>query len=77
MLGAVPDLPAFLEQRVFAILRASDGALVADAIDAVVGAGMHTVEVTLGSLLKYREDQERVRTHGMADIVRTAVLRGA
>jgi MoxR-like ATPase len=37
----------------------------------------HTVEVTLGSLLKYREDQERVRTHGMADIVRTAVLRGA
>ncbi|MDQ1500339.1 MAG: hypothetical protein QOI86_3679, partial [Actinomycetota bacterium] len=32
---------------------------------------------TLGSLLKYREDQERVRTHGMADIVRTAVLRGA
>jgi MoxR-like ATPase len=37
----------------------------------------HTVEVTLGSLLKYREDQERVRSHGMADIVRTAVLRGA
>jgi MoxR-like ATPase len=37
----------------------------------------HTVEVTLGSLLKYREDQERVLTHGMADIVRTAVLRGA
>jgi MoxR-like ATPase len=37
----------------------------------------HTVDVTLGSLLKYREDQERVRAHGMADIVRTAVLRGA
>jgi MoxR-like ATPase len=37
----------------------------------------HTVEVTLGSLLKYREDQERVRSHGMADIVRTAVRRGA
>ncbi len=36
-----------------------------------------TVEVTLGSLLKYREDQERVRAHGVADIVRTAVLRGA
>ena len=37
----------------------------------------HTVEVTLGSLLKYREDQERVRSHGVADIVRTAIRRGA
>jgi MoxR-like ATPase len=37
----------------------------------------HTVEVTLGSLLKYREDQERVRGHGVADIVRTAIKRGA
>ena len=36
-----------------------------------------TVEVTLGSLLKYREDQERVRAHGVADIVRTASRRGA
>jgi MoxR-like ATPase len=37
----------------------------------------HTVEVTLGSLLKYREDQERVHGHGLADIVRTAIKRGA
>jgi MoxR-like ATPase len=37
----------------------------------------HTVEVTLGSLLKYREDQERVQGHGVADIVRTAIKRGA
>jgi MoxR-like ATPase len=37
----------------------------------------HTVEMTLGSLLKYREDQERVRAQGVADIVRTAVRRGA
>jgi MoxR-like ATPase len=37
----------------------------------------HTVELTLGSLLKYREDQERVRAQGVADIVRTAVRRGA
>ena len=36
-----------------------------------------TVEVTLGSLLKYREDQERVLSHGVADLVRTAILRGA
>ena len=37
----------------------------------------HTVDVTLGSVLKYREDQERVRSHGVADLVREAVLRGA
>jgi MoxR-like ATPase len=36
-----------------------------------------SVEVTLGSVLKYREDQERVRAHGVADVVRTAVRRGA
>ncbi len=36
-----------------------------------------SVEVTLGTVLKYREDQERVRTHGVADLVRSAVLRGA
>ena len=32
----------------------------------------HSVEVTLGTVLKYREDQERVRGHGVADIVRAA-----
>ena len=37
----------------------------------------HTVEMTLGSLLKYREDQERVRGHGVADVVRSAIKRGA
>ena len=36
-----------------------------------------SVEVTLGSVLKYREDQERVRAHGLADVVRTALRRGA
>ena len=35
------------------------------------------VERTLGSVLKYREDQERVRTHGLADLVRSAMARGA
>ena len=35
------------------------------------------VDVTLGTVLKYREDQERVRAHGVADLVREAVLRGA
>ena len=33
------------------------------------------VDATLGTVLKYREDQERVRTHGVADLVRVAVAR--
>jgi MoxR-like ATPase len=36
----------------------------------------HTVDVTLGAVLKYQEDQQRVRTAGLSDIVRAAVLRG-
>jgi MoxR-like ATPase len=36
-----------------------------------------SVEATLGTVLKYREDQQRVRSHGVADLVRSAVLRGA
>jgi MoxR-like ATPase len=35
-----------------------------------------TVEVTLGSVLKYREDADRVRQAGVASLVRAAVLRG-
>ena len=35
----------------------------------------HTVDVTLGTVLKYREDQERVRAHGLGEIVRAAVAR--
>jgi MoxR-like ATPase len=35
------------------------------------------VDATLGTILKYREDQERVRAHGLAELVRTAVARGA
>jgi MoxR-like ATPase len=31
-----------------------------------------SVDATLGTILKYREDQERVRAHGVADLVRTA-----
>src|SRR5205823_12521107 len=36
----------------------------------------HTVDVTLGTVLKYREDQERVRANGLGELVRQAVLRG-
>ncbi|MGH9131569.1 MAG: AAA family ATPase [Acidimicrobiales bacterium] len=34
------------------------------------------VEATLGTVLKYREDAERVRSAGIADLARSAVLRG-
>ena len=30
----------------------------------------HSVDVTLGTILKYREDQERVREHGVGELVR-------
>jgi MoxR-like ATPase len=36
-----------------------------------------TVETTLGTILKYREDQERAREHGLRELVREAVARGA
>ena len=35
-----------------------------------------TVNATLGTVLKYREDQERVRQHGVADLVKQAFERG-
>ena len=34
-----------------------------------------TVEATLGAVLKYREDADRVHQHGVAELVRAAVLR--
>ena len=34
-----------------------------------------TVAATLGTVLKYREDQERVRQHGVADLVQQAFQR--
>jgi MoxR-like ATPase len=35
------------------------------------------VEATLGTVLKYREDQQRVRAHGLEEVVRAAVTRSA
>jgi MoxR-like ATPase len=35
------------------------------------------VDATLGTILKYREDQERARAHGLADLVRAAASYGA
>jgi MoxR-like ATPase len=37
----------------------------------------HSVEVTLGTILKYREDQDRTRTHGIDQLVRGATERSA
>jgi MoxR-like ATPase len=34
-----------------------------------------TVQATLGTVLKYREDQERVQTHSIADLVKQAFAR--
>ncbi len=36
-----------------------------------------SVSATLGSVLKYREDQERIRSQGIGELVRQAVLGGA
>ena len=36
-----------------------------------------TVDATLGSVLKYREDQQRIRKGGIADLVRRAVERSS
>jgi hypothetical protein len=36
-----------------------------------------SVEVTLGTILKYREDQERTRAAGIEQLVRTAAERSA
>ena len=35
-----------------------------------------SVSATLGTVLKYREDHERVRSKGVAELVQAAVLRG-
>jgi hypothetical protein len=35
-----------------------------------------SVDVTLGSVVKYREDQERVRAHGLDELVLAAAARG-
>ncbi len=37
----------------------------------------HSVEQTLGAVLKYREDQDKVRDAGIGDLVRAALARGA
>ncbi|MCU1468226.1 MAG: ATPase associated with various cellular 5 [Actinomycetia bacterium] len=86
-----PDVPELLARDVAAAAEALRGLElykppgVAETIDwaaalATLGRSRldeTAVDATLGTILKYREDQERVRAHGLADLVRTAMARGA
>jgi MoxR-like ATPase len=49
----------------------------AEALAALGGVDLdeHAVDVTLGTVLKYREDQQRVRAHGLGEVVRAAAAR--
>jgi MoxR-like ATPase len=57
---------------------------VAETIDWAVSLGVlgqehlteATVQATLGTVLKYREDQERVRQHGLTDMIKQAYAKG-
>ena len=86
-----PHVPAVLARQVAAVTeQLRDLGLykppgVAEAIDwahALAALGRaelddRAVDATLGTVLKYREDQQRVRAHGVGDLVRAAVRRGS
>jgi MoxR-like ATPase len=86
-----PSVPAMLARQVagaIAVLRGmplNKPPGVAESIDwAVALAALHrdqlderSVDLTLGSVLKYQEDQQRVREEGIGDLVESALLRGA
>ena len=86
----VPDALETLTRQVAAAVEALRGIQlykppgVAETIDwtqALVALGVISldeavVNATLGTVLKYREDQERARQHGVGDLVRVAVERG-
>ncbi len=86
-----PDVPAVLSRQVAAATQSLRGMElykppgVAETIDwalslAALGRSAldeASVSSTLGSVLKYREDQDRVRAQGIGEVVRAALLRGA
>jgi MoxR-like ATPase len=86
----VPDVQESLARQVAAAVEAMRGLQlykppgVAETIDWAAALGVlgtselseATVASTLGTVLKYREDQERVRQHGVADLVKQAFERG-
>jgi MoxR-like ATPase len=86
----VPEIQEGLARQVAAAVEAMRGLQlykppgVAETIDWAAALGVlgttelteATVTSTLGTVLKYREDQERVRQHGVADLVKQAFERG-
>jgi MoxR-like ATPase len=86
-----PDVPERLARQVAAAVEGlrAEGLYkppgVAETIDwaeALATLGRATldeasVSATLGTVLKYREDHERVRSHGVAALVQAAVVRGS
>ncbi|HVC72571.1 MAG TPA: MoxR family ATPase [Mycobacteriales bacterium] len=86
----VPEIQEGLARQVAAAVEAMRGLQlykppgVAETIDWAGALGVlgttelseATVSSTLGTVLKYREDQERVRQHGVADLVKQAFERG-
>jgi MoxR-like ATPase len=86
-----PEVPDALARQVAAMVESLRGLDlykppgVAETIDwaealAAIGASWideRAVDVTLGTILKYREDQERTRAHGLDELVHTALERSA
>ncbi|MCP3913570.1 MAG: MoxR family ATPase [Actinomycetia bacterium] len=86
-----PGVPAHLTRQVAAATEAFRGLGlykppgVAETIDwaqalALLGTEKltaDTVDATLGTVLKYREDQDRVRNEGLENLAASAVLRGS
>jgi MoxR-like ATPase len=86
-----PEVPEQLARQVAALVESLRGLElykppgVAETIDwaealAALGTSTvdeHAVSVTLGTILKYREDQERTRAHGLDALVHTALERSA
>ncbi|HXY95203.1 MAG TPA: MoxR family ATPase [Acidimicrobiia bacterium] len=86
-----PDVPETLARQVAAAVETLRGLElykppgVAETIDwanALAALGNVTVDeravdVTLGTILKYREDQERTRAHGLRELVHAAMERSA
>ena len=86
-----PDVPESLARQVAALveglreLELYKPPGVAETIDwaqalAALGTAKidaHAVDMTLGTILKYREDQERTRAHGLEQLVHTALERSA
>jgi MoxR-like ATPase len=86
----VPEVQEQLARQVAAAVEAMRGLQlykppgVAETIDWAAALGVlgttelseATVSATLGTVLKYREDQERVRQHGVGDLVKQAFERG-